>query len=115
MINLNYFKEVADDDPEAYTDLLQLILKQQAESFKELDLACQNNNLKLVEITAHKMKAIVAIMGLMDQRQLLAELEEAAQGNQPSTKISRLIQDSYYLWQYSAQELQSELTAKIKN
>ncbi len=70
-INFAYYKEIADGSQQDYIDLLQLILKQQAESFEALNTTCQNGDFTLLEITAHKMKAIVAIMGLTEQRHQL--------------------------------------------
>lgn len=114
-INFNYFREVADGDLQAYQDLLRLILNQQTESFFTLSQATEDSDYNLLEITAHKMKAIVALMSLMRQRQVLAEIEEAAQTNQPLPKISGLILDAHQMWQTSALELQKEIsTQKLK-
>lgn len=109
-INYTYFKEVADGSPEAYTDLLKLILTQQAEGFVTLNTTCQNNDFKLLEVTAHRMRAIVAVMGLTEQQEQLSELEEAAQIQAPQSYLAKRIEELQQMWQATAQELQLELT-----
>lgn len=108
-VNFCYFREVAGEEPEAYINLLRMIMDQQQESLASLQSAIRQKDYLSLEITAHKMKAIAAMMSLTDQRRLLGELEAAASTHHSITKVKQFVTELEQLWKRSVREVQAEL------
>jgi len=78
LINSDYLDSVAGDDPQIFTDIVDMFKDQVAEFYEEMKLLHSNKDYLALGMLAHKAKSSVAIMGMSELANLLKTLELSA-------------------------------------
>ncbi len=90
LYDLSYLKESSLNDDEYVNKMIDMFVATAPEYITQIKTAHQNNDLKEIQIIAHKFKASINIMGIKQVSKLITTLEENIGGNQLSN-LSSLI------------------------
>ncbi len=74
--NLEYLKQLSDDNCEFIADMIQTFLNQTPQFIEELNQAYQNENYAELKKLAHKMKPTFPMLGIENFGQDLLDLEQ---------------------------------------
>jgi HPt (histidine-containing phosphotransfer) domain-containing protein len=93
---LHSLREMLGDNDAIFTKVVQCYLAESAQLVTEISDHVNNNNSKLIEITAHKLKSSSAAIGAVNLTQLCLEMEKLGKlGNVTGCleKLSQLTQE----------------------
>jgi HPt (histidine-containing phosphotransfer) domain-containing protein len=78
LINSDYLDSVAGDDPQIFTDIVNMFKDQVAEIYEEMKLLHSRKDYLALGMLAHKAKSSVAIMGMSELATMLKTMELSA-------------------------------------
>ncbi len=114
-INLNYLRELAGGDNQFMAEMISLFLKQTPGNMSTLILHLQKQDWENLKKLAHKMTSGVALMGIKELQNFLAELQTYPKKQIHTDLLPLKISELKDIYHKAAEELQKELFGLTQN
>jgi len=86
-IDLSYLNEVSDGDNDFIISILDTLTKEAPKDIEQLNQAIEANDISSIGSLAHKNKATLQLLGLLELKELAFEIEQAAKREDSSVAL----------------------------
>ncbi len=114
-VNLNYLRELAGGDNLFMAEMISLFLKQTPTNMGTLIFYLQKQDWENLKKLAHKMASGVALMGIKELQNFLAELQTYPKKQIQTDLLPLKISELKDIYHKAAEELQKELFGLTQN
>jgi len=111
--NLEYIKELSEDNESFFKDFIKLFMKNTPETLSSLITGVTNSDWEKVRQAAHKMKPSLNYLGMKEARELASTIETKAKDLTGTEEIPKLAEELKVFCEKAFQELQIELNTTI--
>ncbi len=109
-INLNYLREISENNESFFKDFINLFLKNAPVSISEMEAALQQNDWEKLRQSAHKIKPSLSYLGMKEIHLAAVSIEENAKKQINLTEIPALLSKIKTTCKKAFAELEQELT-----
>lgn len=86
-IDLSYLNQISDGDNDFVISILDTLTKEAPKDIEQLDVAIEQSDITSIGALAHKNKATLQLLGLLELKELAFEIEQAAKKDNTNTKL----------------------------
>ena len=86
-LDLSYLNEISGGDNDFINDILTTFLEEMPKDMEQIETAIQNNDNDLIGKMAHKTKATLQLLGLVELKDLAMKIEQTVKRNENHPEI----------------------------
>lgn len=86
-IDLSYLNQISDGDSDFIVSILDTLTKEAPKDIEQLDIAIEQSDIASIGALAHKNKATLQLLGLLELKEFAFEIEQAAKKDSTNTAL----------------------------
>lgn len=110
-IDLKYLKEISNGSNEFMNQMITLFVEQTPEIIAKMEKSNEENDIKGIRASAHKMKPSIAFMGIDELKSVIQEIEGFSENGGNNHRMTELISQIKSIASLAIDELKAERKA----